>query len=298
MNADIAFATGPGELATQSIFLSRSIRKHLNPSETFVFLAESEKDSVPVSVIKELKSNHTLIKGEIPIPEYPISAKLQALIEAEAQGVSEQTLLLDTDTLVLDNFTLPTTPDFCAFPTDIATGQFWLSDDANDIWAKLRDHFELPKPESTVRTYVDDIEIRPYYNAGVVASSSPQFGQQWLQWTRQVHEQIPHHHVHADEIALALLSQTKDVEHLTSDFNFPAPYFVWYPSSLNILHYFELPYLTRTLNPRLRHKLTEIGVWSDHNGHLSYTDFFSSKHGIQRPFRARVGRAIKNSKFF
>jgi hypothetical protein len=294
LSFDIAFTTGPGQLSTQSLFLSRSVREYLDYNEVYVFLSESEKDSIPNAILEELKSHHTVIQGEIPIPDYPISAKLQALVEAEKRGTSEQTLLLDTDILVFNDFSIPTTSEYYAFPTDIATGQFWLSDDSSEIWADLRENFNLPKPETTVRTFVDNIEVRPYYNAGVVASNSPGFGQKWLQWTREVHEKIPHHYTHADEVALALLSQTSEVGHLSSSFNFPAPYFLWYPSRLNILHYFELPYLTRTLNPCLRGKMGEIGVWTDHNNHISRSDIFSSKYGISRPFRARIGRILKN----
>jgi len=289
----IAFAAGDGCLATQSLLLSRSIRQYLDADYVTVFIPSEECSEIPDKVLNELHNHHHVVYGDIPIPDYPISSKIKALEIAESRSISGPKMLLDTDTLVLDNFQLKINVDVGAAPVDIATNRYWATDESEYEWKRLQDHFDLEDSSESVRTIVDKQEIRPYYNAGVVISTISDFGQTWLSWTRDIHNKIDSNVINADQIALGLLSQKYDFVSLDKLYNFPASYYYWFPSDIKILHYYQLPYLIRVFNPKVTSKLSEIGVLSEIEDHKTTRNLIMSGYGFKRPLKTRIGRALK-----
>jgi len=291
---DIVFTSGKGKLATQSIYLSRSIRSYGNFDQSFVFIPESEIQNIDGSILRELEGKHSIITEDIPIPDYPISAKIQGLIEAQRRGESEYTLLVDTDTMVLNNIRMDVDSDLLAVPINIATDKYWTSSDSQEDWEALYDRFGLEIPEHTITTVVDQQKIRPYYNAGVVIARDA-IGEQWLDWTEEVFQFASDSKKNADQVALGLLSQDVEFQELDKKYNYPT-HSIKYPSKICILHYFDLSSIIRVRNEDVRGKIRYTGAYDSINTDPTIWALLYSSHGYKPIIRSKIGRWIKRSR--
>lgn len=99
------FVLGPHELEKKGLFLLRSIHKNTEAEkkDIFVFIEDSEREEISENAINEARDKATILDGSFPISEYPLSSAHEALYQASQESDVEYLVLLDTDTVVLDD---------------------------------------------------------------------------------------------------------------------------------------------------------------------------------------------------
>jgi len=290
---DVVFTSGAGKIGLQSLYLSRSIRLYGNFDRSFVYIPESELPDLDNCIVSELREHHSLLFGEIPIEDYPISAKIQGMATAQEQGESGYTVLLDSDTIVLNNIKLGNNHDaeLFAAPVNVAIDRYWTSSNSEADWQKFYHMFGIEPPERTVTTVIDKQRIKPYYNAGVVIARNG-FAKKWLDWTEEVFYHASNSKRNADQVALGLLSEKIDTCELDKNYNYPV-HFVRYPNSICVLHYFNLNTIVRVTNPEIREKINRIGAYDAIELNPTLKSMLFSSHGYTSVFRSKIGRFLK-----
>jgi hypothetical protein len=262
MSLGFAFATGKRGLAEQSIALLRSIQQNHPDAPIYVFLPESEAGELPDDARAELEDGATeLLTGEMPIPEYPISARMEALRASAEVADVEYICLVDTDCLVLDRITVheASDSDLLLKPVEIGR-QFWGRDVSLDHWVELYDRFDIEFPETRVRSTFDSREILPCWNGGVVfCRTDVDLPDRWMDVTDAIHGEIPYTW-HANQVALGMLSTEYTVDVLDERHNYPLQVRMRCPADVKILHYKEHEVLAKIWNRELREKIERTGI--------------------------------------
>lgn len=260
--ATYAITADTGKLGEQAALLCQSISYSCPNSTVVTFIPEYSYPSVDEDVLQTLQELSTVVTGEVPIPNYPISALQQALIEAAKIADSEYLVALDTDTVVVEPPTIPhETADLYARPASLADA-YWTHPQSRDDWAQLYDFHDVEFPDSRLTGAVDDEEILPFYNAGLVVTSDYEFPQEWLEVTRSTIDDniLPRDEsFYNDQLALAVLASKYDTETLATRENFPVSAYLRCPSDVTVLHYGRLYQLSLLTNREVRSKLKEIG---------------------------------------
>lgn len=260
------FALGPNELEQKSLFLLRSIRQNTSASqnEIYVFIAEEEKEEISKETIKEVRNSATIIRGNIPIKEYPLSAAHKALHEASNKSESEYLLLLDTDTLVLNEPKTHLQHESDLFLKPVDTGEsYWGQSESNKEWKQLFQDNDLEFPEEEVISTVDKRKVRPpYYNGGAILTRNNAFPKEYLDLNKKVYGTLSTDNYYTDQIVLAILAEKYNVEELDESYNYPQHLRFVPNSSANILHYHELYriYLPIIISSKLRNKTSKTQI--------------------------------------
>lgn len=277
-DVDIAFifASGRGKVGWQSLYLLRSLRRHHPNAPVYVYVPAEELDEMDPDIEDELEDKASLLHGEIPIPEYPISTKIAALEAAETEADADYLLMLDTDVLVLneinvhrsdigpantvgrEKITAGEGADLYLKPVDVGR-QFWGRERSRGQWERLYDRYGQAMPEYRVRSTFDGIEMLPYWNAGFVLTGVDGFGTAWRELTEDLHGEIPYDR-HADQVALGLLSTRYETGVLDNRYNYPIHLRLRCRSDLKVLHYHNASNLARVRNRAIQEQIRAIGM--------------------------------------
>ncbi|MFC7098345.1 hypothetical protein [Halobaculum marinum] len=254
------FASGSGQVGTQSRHLIRSIRRHHAEAPVYVYVPAEELDDMNETVREELAANATILEGSIPIPEYPISTKIAALKAAERVADAAYLLMLDTDVLVLDEIEAHRDEDADLYlkPVDVGN-QFWGRERSHDRWRALYERYDLLFPERRVESTFDGREMLPYWNAGFVLTRVDDFGTEWLEVTEALHGEIPYDR-HADQVALGLLSERYATETVDNRYNYPIHLRLRCPPDVRVLHYHNAPNLVKVSDQGIRDQIRAVGL--------------------------------------
>lgn len=302
-NATFALTADSGELAWQAERLVRSIRHHVPESNVVVFVPERSVPEIDTELMEYFENQATVVRGEIPIPEYPISAMVQAFVEAERVSDTEYLVALDTDTLVLGPPRIYSEGELWARPADVGV-QYWTSDAARADWGKLCDAFDVPKATEGDRltSTVDRQPIPPYFNSGVVVTTDRTLPARWLDITATLVERddlpVGAEEFFTDQIALALAALERKTSLLDQRTNYPLGGRLRVQSDVEVLHYGDRRNLARILNPDIRQKLRSLGALPPLKpaelGH-SLLDIGSTQSGkiLSRTQKQAVRRALE-----
>lgn len=269
LNDDVTYITtaDTGILEWQARRLAESIATYAPESELVIFVPESSLPKLSPKTREVFEHHSTVLTGEIPIPEYPISALLQAYVKGAHVAETEYIAALDTDTLVLEPIRLTSGGEVWLRPADVGV-QYWTSDRSVGQWKRLYREFNLTAPsrkEWLVST-VDRNPIPPYWNSGVVVTTDRTLPERWLDITRELYERddlpVDGSEFFLDQISLALAVRQNDVGQLSEVANFPLGGRVRTPADVQVLHYGNSRNLARVLSPSVRRKLRELDALS------------------------------------
>jgi hypothetical protein len=219
------FTIGPGELSKQGIYLLRSILKNTEAEkdEIYVYIVEDEKEDIDDEILDEVKEKTTLIEGSMPNPDYPLSAAHGALKKTSEVTDKEYILLLDTDTVILDDIRIQEEKEGDLFLTPVPVShKFWNSKEkSGKEFRKLFDKYGFEYPEEkTVYSNYDRKEVNPYYNGGFILTRNNDFPERWLDLSDEVFGNLSRDNYFSEMIALALLASDYDVISLGPEYNF------------------------------------------------------------------------------
>jgi hypothetical protein len=230
---DIAFclAGGDGKVGEMAVYCVRSIRQHHPDAPVVVVVPETE------SVSREYDSlDATVVRAALPVPEYPISAKVNALRVAQAEIAADTYVLLDSDIFV----TAPLEPgafdgDVCALP--VIQSKYPWNDAPAEKWLPLYERFDVSPPSEPV-VHRDGVGLRfPYFNAGVVITSVTDLGEVWVERTGALFGEIEDDYF-SDQVALGLTAAEHDPEGLPLTYNMGVVGKLVAPRRSRILHYY------------------------------------------------------------
>lgn len=246
------FTIGPGDLSKQGLYLLRSIRENTKASkdEVFVFIVKEEKSEIDQEVLDEVQKKATLLEGEMPNPNYPLSAAHGALKNASEETEKEYLLLFDTDTAVLDDITVHEEKDADLFLTPVPTSyKYWNSSEkSNEEFRKLFDEYGFEYPEDIdLKSNYDRGKVNPYYNGGFILTKTNDFPKRWLELSEEVFGNLPRKNYFSEMIALALLASDYKVEPLGPEYNFFLPFRPYPQEGTKMVHYLELETLYRSV---------------------------------------------------
>lgn len=257
---------GPGELTRQSEWLLRSIRANTSATREDIvsFVANQESDRIPEPTIEYFDEHSVLLEGEIPDPEYPLSATHAALVRASEYSSNEYLVLLDTDTLVLDDIDAHrgSDADLLLVP-ESTTKSYWADMSRSwDAWVDLYDECDVPYPGPQLRSTVNDKEMLPYYNGGVIVQKNGiDFPERWRDLSERLHDSIEHS-FYAEQVALGILSNEYDVREVSERYNYMQIVHIGPPpDDTVVVHYPDTISLYRALlNPTIKRKLQGTGA--------------------------------------
>ena len=286
---DVTFAitADTGELEVQSAALVRSLEDAVPNAEIVVFIPAASIDEMSDDTLALFRNAGTIVTGEIPIPEYPISALVQAFVEAERASSTEHLVALDTDTLVLNTPTRPNGGDVWLRPADVGA-QYWGSAAAREDWTTLCNHFDVPAFDQaeTLQASVDGRSIPPYWNSGVVITTDRTLPERWLEYTKTLFHAddlpVDGDEFFLDQLSLALAVRENDVRQLSEQQNYPLGGRLHVPSSVEVLHYGNRRNLARVLTPTVRSAIAQYGALpsvSAAETTRSVLDYLSSQSG-------------------
>lgn len=267
-NAAIAITADSGELERQADALVRSIQGAVPDIELVTFIPENSRGEVSSDALNRFEAAGTVVWGEIPIPEYPISALVQAFVEAERVSDREYLVALDTDTVVLDTLEVSEGGDVWVRPADVGA-QYWCSEDARKDWGKLTERFGLPPVTEfdSVTASVDRRTIPQYWNSGVVVTTDRSLPERWLEYTRALFYErelpVSRSEFFIDQLSLALATRKNEVQKLPEAMNYPLGGRLVVPDSVKVLHYGDRRNLHRVPPGPVRERILELGVGED-----------------------------------
>jgi hypothetical protein len=195
----------------------RSIVKNTEAEkkEIFVFVVEDEKDDIEDDVLEEVDDKATLIQGEMPNEEYPLSAAHGALKMASEVSDKDYLLLLDTDMLVLDDIEVHERIDRELFLTPATVShKFWNSKEkSNEEFRSLFDKYGYDYPEDkNLRSNYGREEINPHYNGGFILTKNNDFPERWLNLSKEVHGKLPKRNISSEMVSLSMLATEYETE--------------------------------------------------------------------------------------
>lgn len=253
---------GDGIYGKLARFCVRSIRIQYPNAPIVVCIPADERQSVP------LPSDVIVRSIELPLEDYGFITKVCTLTRAERELDVRPLCLLDSDVLVTDQLSIPPSGyEFAAKPADC--GWEW-GIGRESTWEYLYDEFGLSLPEASIRSTTGGKGIWPFYNAGVVVSNVPRFGERWLELTAALRSEEGEigETIYADQMALGMLSTEYDVLALEERQNYPLGLRYIVPGGLEVIHYHDPRNLLKA--PRYRGLLQEVGIleylpftWSD-----------------------------------
>ena len=260
-----AFSTGPDELEHEAHLLLNSIQSNTSAraDDILIYVIEDEIPLLSDELLSYFNQNATVVKGSLPNPDYPLSAAHGALVAASNETENDYTLLLDTDTLVLDDIEIHNSSEAELFVAPAALGnRYWASSESTEDWKTLYNKYGFDFPTSRVRSLVDDQVMLPYYNGGVILTANNDFPERWMNLSREIHGTLPKSNYFSEMVALALLSSDYTVEVLGERYNYTLPRHLTVPTDIRIVHYIEYNCVRRAaaIDRNFNAKLKKIGI--------------------------------------
>lgn len=289
-DATIVFAAESGQSSWAATYLARSIDA-TSLHNSLVFIPEDEYNNIPAATISELRDHTTgLIVDEPTIPGYDHSTKLDAFAAA-ADHVNPPYVVLDTNTLLLDELPLPLgNHDLVAKPADIGA-EYWASDAATAELRDLYSTYGFEFPDTRIKSTVDNHRIPPIFDPRVVGTTEADFPRRWLDLTTRLY-QDQESLVDADQIALSMLASEYNVGQLSEKDSYPGMLRVRFPHGIRVLHYHQLETLHRIRNPKYRSLLKKIGVHEQLQQESALDRLSSIASSIYRVGASRVPKMV------
>lgn len=263
MSREFAFAITIGNrtLSEKSKSLVKSIRRLYPDAPILTYVTDTELPELDRDTVEFFRRHTTVRTGGFPRPSYPISAKLKAMTLAADAFEFDYLAFLDSDTVLLDTFDafLAGAPkaDIYAKPVDIS-GKW----DTETQWEPIAAETGYELPKRRIVSTVDRRRIIPFYNAGVVITTSKAFPADWLDLTMRVYDTIESGDpVFADQIALGLLSQRYDLTELTELENYPLHLYPTLSPDAVLAHYHSYAALTKVRHQDAIDVLTAVGLY-------------------------------------
>ena len=252
---------GSGELADMALCQLESIHKFADISEESIIAncPPSEWDRIDEAKREELRSLSTVTLKPLPVEDYPQSAfQATGLACAEKVGSDDWFILLDTDTLVLDDLERDFDPKYAlaAKPSDFHYERVGLSENM------VRNAFEIANtsfPDYTCLSTVDKKPIPPYWNAGVVFVHDIEIVHWWIDLIKTLADEVSEGFF-IDQLALSILSDDYNTLALTEKTNFPLSQRLWTPSSTKVIHYHKPVELRWVINPLIYRKIQQVKI--------------------------------------
>lgn len=262
MSHEFAFAItiGTESISEKARCLVKSLRRLYPDAPILTYVTDAELPQIPDETVEFFRTNTALRTGGFPRDDYPISAKLRAMVLAGELFDFEYLAMLDSDTVLLrpfDDF-IDSSPsgDVYAKPVDIS-GKWDTEADWEHVVSETG--YEMPR-RRTVST-VDKRRIIPFYNAGVVITTDPSFPDEWLELTVSVYDSIEEGNpVFADQIALGLLAQRYDLVELSDLENYPLHLYPTLSPDAVLVHYHDYASLTKVRDDDVFDILDEIDL--------------------------------------
>lgn len=261
--ATYALSADTGRFEAQAKLLCRSLRHNCPQAQIVLFVPEDSWPEFSADSRRFFERCATVTTGEIPLPEYPLSALHEAFVRAAERAEYDHVVMLDTDTVVASPLTVPDVDaELFVKPVDIGAS-YWGTDESYADWRRLYDHFEVSFPTTRVESTVDGCPTLPYWNGGVVATTDTDLPAEWLAMTEEVMESD---FLRFDEtfffeqLSLAVLAQERETVALTERQNYPLQARVACPRDVEVIHYHALSNLARIPDPWLRSELSGYGA--------------------------------------
>lgn len=261
-----AYAIGPGRHATQAKWLVQSIQANTAASteDIVTYVVESERDQIDEDKLSFFQRHSVIIEGEMPNPDYPLSAAHGALVAATDYSDNRYTVLLDTDTVVLDDITVHQDSDaeLLLVPEPVSA-HFWADlEQSENEWANIYNEYEISIPNRE-QTSIHGDPMPVIYNGGMIlVANNTDFPQRWLDVSRDVFRTLQEATYYTEMVSLALLSNEYKSKNLPEVYNYLAKVHLRPPpNDVKILHYPEQMSLYRALrNPTVEKRLAETDV--------------------------------------
>lgn len=252
--ADYVFSLAP-HLEEEAKWLLQSIQSNtsIQSDELFIFVANSERKQI--NSLSYFQKNATIIEGDIPNHEYPLSALHRALEIACERSTSRHVICLDTDTIVLQDINLPSTDAdlMAAFDNDI--GSYWSRQESHSDWEKLYEKYDID--------FEDPIR---WFNGGVIiVNTNSNFPQDWKRISNDLYNTISREKYFSEMISLGLLSNKYNFKELSEKKNYMQGIHLDPPGKdTELIHYIDKINVYRSLfNPRIKHNLRETDIITD-----------------------------------
>lgn len=259
-DSSYVFTIDSGVLSEMGKYLCDSLISNVENPDIYVFIPESSLSHLSGEYLSYFDSNCTILTGEIPLPDYPVSALIQGLISAQEKSSNEYTVALDTDILVFDAPTITETNGGKNFAVPAGIGaNYWASIKSTADWHELYEWYQIDAPQFMLTSQCDRRTIHPYWNSGVVVTKQKAFAEKWLETTRKLIQNPPNSRCQnsffKDQIALTLVGLEHGLESLTSEHNYQFGCHLHVPNDVKILHYGDYKHLRRIANPVVRKKI-------------------------------------------
>ena len=186
-----AFMIVPGQTEQEAIILSESILAFAGKfgrAPIWALLPTGFDDLSPLTQTRLAASNVTLLPFQMAEDShgFPFAAKVQAAAEAErlAQGQTDNLVWMDVDSIVIQEpevLVLPPEKKLAYRPVDHTLIGSPLAEPLDDFWTLIYEQCQvLPENIFAMTTSVDERQIRPYFNAGMMVVQ-PELGlmQMW-----------------------------------------------------------------------------------------------------------------------
>ena len=244
-------AGGDNKLGRLATYCIRSVTRLYPDAPKLVFLGRTE--SAPEILEKE---DVKVVRGDFPIKSYPISAKVNAFVEAENRFDTEWICLLDADTLLVNKISCPSYGNVGLVP--VFNGRNGWASDSVERWKSLYQDLEVSIPNQTIYSISDGQPIVPYYNAGFILSKVSGFGKKWREALLYVSEEISTDTRFRDQVSLSIIANSQRVSVMSANYNYPVFHSLYPPSSTKVIHYRRPRWLLRL--PQYDEVVAETGL--------------------------------------
>lgn len=231
MDISIVFCVEPGYLTSQATLLVQSLRKWGGAFSNVRLLAIQPRATglIPESTLRVFAEHEVeFISRDLnrDFRDSPWANKVFACALAETIVNTEYLMFTDTDCVFLnaiDETLLASGENLGLQPVvEKFRGTSHLFDGHAGMWRRMYKRAGI-RPEGYVRTSIDEVRIRPYYNAGIaVFRRSQGIAQVWLEMLRLIDDVVyPEARNNLDQFALALAaSKVGGVKILPKNYNF------------------------------------------------------------------------------
>lgn len=243
-------------------WLCKSIVKNSPKSDIIVYTSNLENLSEETSSLLKDNCSH-IIEGEIPIEDFPISYKIEALQQAEKLSDKDYKILLDTDTILLNPLEIPNIKEqeqVLVKPADFGA-KYWCHEDSIPEWKKYSKIIEKEYSYKKVKSRRDNKKILPFWNSGVVISKNYNIGKEWLEIHKKLKENKNFRETFfSDQIALALTIMDKNKTQIKEENNFLIGGRLSIKEKPNLLHYGKKRNINTIKNKNIKNDLDNIGI--------------------------------------
>jgi hypothetical protein len=215
-NVAFVFCVEPGRLEAEARLLVASIRRFggsFSQNPLFAVQPRGVESLQPQTLAAFERAGVTHLAAPLNVTHasWPTTNKVFAMAAVEDQARSPCLAFLDTDSILLNEpaeFLLRDDVDLAVQPTLKQFNGSTGPGDPNDaLWQQIYNRCDVPEPPY-VSTMLDQVQIRGYYNAGlVVYRRSAALGRRWLDYLHRITPLVPPEiRYNLDQFALAAVA--------------------------------------------------------------------------------------------